>query len=66
MSIKSDWKKLIAECERQGARIEETKKGLMIYPPDPTQRPVAVHRTPSDVRAIQNVISLLRRSGLDI
>lgn len=66
MSTKSDWKKIIRECERQGARIEQTKKGLMIYPPDPTKQPVSVHRTPSDRRALQNTLRDLRHAGFDV
>jgi hypothetical protein len=66
MSAKSDWKKILRECERQGARIEPTKNGCMIYPPDKSKDPVNVHRTPSDHRALQNTIGLLRRAGFDL
>ena len=66
MSTKSDWAKIVRECERQGGRIEQTKKGLMIYPADRTQQPVSIHGTPSDQRAIRNAIAQLRRSGFDL
>jgi hypothetical protein len=35
----------------------------MLYPPDVTQSSVAIHGTPSDVRAFKNIISEMRRRG---
>lgn len=46
-----------------GWRVEETKKGWAIYPPDKSIKPIQVHRTNSDWRAIHNVIAKLRRAG---
>lgn len=56
-------KKLEAE---QGARVETTKSGWMVYPPDKSKPGVAIHGTPSDRRAWANMRSELRRSGFTI
>ena len=50
----------------EGWRIEEIKSGWMVYPPDKTQSPVTIHKTPSDHRAIRNTKSLLRKRGAPI
>lgn len=64
---RSDWvERFLKLCKEQGARIEETKKGVMIYPPDRSKSPVLVHRTNSDPRAKENTRQTLRRSGFDI
>lgn len=60
-------KKLLAKLEReQGARIEKTKSGWMVYPPDKSKPGVSIHGTPSDRRSWANMISELRRSGFII
>ena len=41
----------------------EVTKGWMLYPPDPEQSPVLVHKTESDQRAIRNTISRMRQRG---
>lgn len=56
-------RKLLDKLEQQGARVEQTKKGLMVYPPDKTKSAVMIHRTPSDRRSWANMISELRRAG---
>lgn len=48
----------------QGWRLEQTKKGFMLYPPDKSKPGVLVHMTPSDHRAFKNMVAQLRRSGL--
>lgn len=65
-NIGKELKKLFAEIEAQGGRIKPTKKGYMIYPPDPTKDGVAVHKTPSDHRAMLNMRAELRRAGFDL
>jgi len=57
--------KLFKELERQGFRIETKKKGYMIYPADKSLGQVTVHKTPSDNRAWNNMLSELRRCGFD-
>lgn len=49
----------------QGWRIVETTKGKAYYSPDGVHI-VQVHRTPSDRRALNNVIAELRRKGATI
>lgn len=51
-------------AERQGWRVEVTKKGWRLTPPDKTKPAVVMHNTPSDHRAEKNLIATLRRSGL--
>jgi hypothetical protein len=50
----------------EGGRVQQTKNGIMIFPADKTKPAVTLHRTPSDVRAIKNAISQLRRSGFNV
>jgi hypothetical protein len=59
-----DLKAVVKAAVEQGWRVEETKKGWMLQSPDPTQGAVAIHKTPSDVRAIHKTIAQLRRRGL--
>jgi hypothetical protein len=54
---------VIAEATKQGWRVEQTKAGYMLYPPDRTLSPVAVHRTPSDRRAIRNFRAEMTKRG---
>lgn len=46
-----------------GWRVEPTKNGWAIFPPDKSIKPIHVHRTESDWRAIRNTISLLKKAG---
>jgi len=52
------------ECQlrAQGWRLEPTRKGFMAYSPDGTTK-VLMHRTPSDRRAYQNILALLKKGG---
>ena len=60
-------KRLVEEIRTwQGWRIEETKKGWMVYPPNKDFSPVTIHKTPSDHRAIKNTRSELRKRGAPI
>lgn len=59
-----DWRDILRAALEQGWRIEPTKKGFGLFPPDPDQPPYFVHKTPSDVRAIRNNLAELRRRGL--
>ena len=49
-----------------GWRVETTKAGWMLYPPDKSQSGVLIHGTPSDRRAWANTIALLRRRGAPV
>ncbi len=56
--------KLIRQVRQwNGWRVKESANGYVIYPPDKTQAPVSVHKTPSDHRWRANVIARLRRAG---
>lgn len=57
---------LLKIAERQGWRIQRTKKGWMCYPPDRSEAPVMIHGTASDNRWYKNAVAQLRRSGLDV
>lgn len=54
---------LFPELEAQGFRLKEIKSGWMALPPDRTLPGVTIHKTPSDTRAWENMISRLRQSG---
>lgn len=59
----SEWTKVLKAAGEQGWRVESTKKGFRLLPPDPSKSAVAIHRTPSDHRAMKNTIAQMRRSG---
>lgn len=48
-----------------GWRVEQGRKHIRVYPPDPTQAIVTIAGTPSDHRTVKNTRAQLRRSGLD-
>jgi hypothetical protein len=47
---------------QQGWRLESTKDGLMLYPPDRARTGVLVHRNPTE-QALKKTLSQLRRRG---
>ena len=55
---------VINEARKQGYRVEQTRNGHWEFKsPDRTRRPVYAAGTPSDWRAIRNLIAELRRAG---
>ena len=59
-----DARDIFDAAREQGWRIERVKKGWMLYPPDLSKPPVAWHGSPSDIAAVRNFLSQMRRSGL--
>lgn len=58
-----DVKRLLDEAERQGWRVERTKRGAYrLFAPNSVGI-VTIHATPSDHRWMKNAISLMRRHG---
>lgn len=67
MNPKQTVKKILREAPTwEGWRVVEINKGWMIYPADKRFAPIVIHRTPSDRRSAQNMISRLRRAGAPI
>jgi hypothetical protein len=67
MADKKQVRQLVKAAEaRAGWRVEETKAGWMLYPPDKGQSGDLIHKTPSDHRAWANTIALLRRRGAPV
>jgi hypothetical protein len=67
MPNQRDIRDLIAEARKwPGFRVEEVKKGWLVFPPDKSLPAIAIHKTPSDHRAWQNTISRLRRVGAPV
>lgn len=59
-----DIRDIVTAAEEQGFRVERTSKGhWAFWPPDKAQGPVYFSGTPSDQRAIRNLIGKLRRAG---
>ncbi|MFK0004979.1 hypothetical protein [Paenarthrobacter sp. NPDC090522] len=54
---------LLEELEAQGFRLKPIKSGWMALPPDRSKPGVTIHKTPSDVRAWENMQAQLRKSG---
>lgn len=65
-STDKELKKLFQQIEAQGGRIKPTRNGFMVYPPTPDGRLVAIHKTPSDHRAMKNTRAELRRAGFTL
>lgn len=62
-SYQKEVKKLLREAEKQNWRIEEKKKGWMVYSPNGVTK-VLIHKTASDSQhALGNAISLMRAGG---
>ena len=61
--MKKEILEVLKEAQDQGWRVVDSSKGWMLYPPDRSQGPVAVHGTPSDRRALSNMIAEMRRRG---
>lgn len=57
---------LVKIAESQGWRVQRTKMGWLLFPPDVTRSAVSLHKTPSDHRWYANAVGALRRSGLII
>lgn len=67
MADKKEIKRLIeAASHWPGWRVEATKSGWMLYPPDKSQSGVLIHGTESDKRAMANTISRLRQRGAPV
>jgi len=67
MAGKKDVARLVREARSwAGWRVEETKKGWMLYPPDKALSGVLIHRTPSDWRWWRNTLGELRRRGAPV
>ena len=62
-SLKKDLHRIIEEIQRQGWRVRLGKKHFMAYPADPSQPPIGLPTTPSDRRALANIVADLRRRG---
>ena len=64
MSKKKDTEEVVRALREQGWRVERTAKGhYMAYPPDKTKGQVTFGGTPSDRRALNNALSLLKKRG---
>ena len=61
-----DLRTLEAAMRAAGWRVRKAKHGWVAYPADTSCSPVKYGGTPSDHRAIRNVVSGLRRGGLTI
>lgn len=59
-------RRIIRAARSAGWRIQTTRAGWLLLPPDRSLTPVAIHRTPSDYRAHRNIRAQLRQRGLDV
>lgn len=57
-----DWDDVVKAAIAQGWRLRPVKKGLMLLAPNMIGK-VTVHRTPSDHRALDNIIAKMRTEG---
>lgn len=54
--------KLVKDLEEQGCRVRPTAVGYVLYFPNGAS--TAIHKTPSDYRAMRNMRAFVRRQGL--
>ena len=58
-----DAQRFLQEAERQGFVSKPVKKGLMYLAPNGIDK-VTIHLTPSDRRALDNMITAFKRAGM--
>lgn len=64
-NAKKELKEIVKAAEKQGWQVKTTKKGhKMFYAPDGVNK-VLAGGTPSDHRALQNLLADLRRYGFE-
>ncbi len=63
-SGEKEFRKYLNAAVEQGWEVRPTKKGYQLVPGDPTREIVAIHRTPSDHRALANLLAEMKRQGL--
>lgn len=66
MHVKQHLRSVVEAAISQGWQVDQSKNShLMFTPPDKTRRRVYTSSTPSDSRSFQNLLSDLRKSGLE-
>ena len=59
-----EFRKIIKKVEQQGWEVEHTRKGhIKFRPPNPEFGIIIASGTPSDHRALKNLVARLRRAG---
>ena len=61
--MNKDAQRFLQEAERQGFVSKPVKKGLMYLAPNGIDK-VTIHLTPSDRRALYNMIAAFKRAGM--
>lgn len=61
-----DLDRIAEDLQDQGCEVKRTKKGYMVYPPDPEARAFAYHLTPSDENQSRQLGRDIRRAGLRV
>jgi predicted RNA binding protein YcfA (HicA-like mRNA interferase family) len=64
-SVKKELKEIVKSAENQGWRVERTKKGHLKFLAPDHENIVVAAGTPSDHRALTNLVSRLRRFGFE-
>ncbi len=59
-----DLNRLLRAAEQQDWRVVPKKKGWLLLAPNGTDK-VMIHKTASDIRAIDNAIALMRGAGFE-
>lgn len=65
MAESKEMKALIKKVQAQGFRVKELKSGWIIFPRDKSLPGITAHKTPSDHRAMLNLLAHLKRAGFD-
>jgi hypothetical protein len=61
--MSKEFQRYLRAAKDQGWIQVPTRKGMQLVPPDPGRPIVQVHKTPSDHRALRNLLAEMRRSG---
>lgn len=62
--MNKELRKLIAELEDQGWRIED-RRHIVAFPPSKEHGPVVIAKTASDHRSMKNTLAELRKRGFE-
>lgn len=67
LTSNKDLRAVFKQAAAYGCSFRKTGKShVLIYTPDPAQRPVTASCSPSDHRTLKNTVAALRRAGVPL
>lgn len=65
-TISKEVRPMVEKALRAGWRSKRIRSGIMLYPPDRSAAPVAIHGSMASRGTPDNIRNKLRRGGLDV